>query len=585
VKGIAVLGDLRWHEATRSWALRLQLSPGLGPKAAVADRTNWYALVDDAYPCGGVRFLPAKEGGITATFPHQRHNGPGDDTTEWRNGEICLQEPGASVWALAAAEEPDRAEDRLAWYAERALEWIRRASDGTLAQAGDPFELPDFPTADLTRVGFREDRESFVSWRTGAPSAGLAELVQTECNPRFLVAREFRDLSGRWRVTPDWGSALVSGEPVLAGWATLASVPTLPPWGAPTTWRDLRLACANGGTDVLQAINEIAPGLRDGQRHLLLLGFAIPDTIGGTCTRMHWQGLLLPILSHGDVKGFRPIEAGYRRRDHAVVLNGDTDVDWVRSENWSDDHFSPRGLLPAPLRDRSVMLIGAGALSAPFAELLIRGGLRDLLVVDDDTLTVPNLVRHTLGVAQVTENKAEALADRLRHAAVWSAAKSMNRRFPPQTEDERATARACDIVVDCTASDDVLRALRDFAWGAPKLFLSYSLGYGAQRLFCFAATGTSFPYDAFAEQVRPWLAEEQTQRPPADMPMEGPGCWHPAFPARVDSVWQMACVAAKHFAWAAERDHSGGELAVYEEKSSAGLPEGIYRISGSPPGC
>lgn len=578
VEGVTINDDLRWHEAAQSWTLLLRLSPGVGAAGAIPEETDWYILLDEEYPYGAIRFLPAKEGGITATFPHQRHNGPGDGASGWRRGEICLREPGASVWALAAEGEPAQSSARLAWHAERALEWLRRAYDGTLAQRGDPFELPDFPAAGGVRIGFSGSRDALTQWEPDAPQAGMAELVRAECNTSILAVREFRDVQGKWRQASTCGDALC-GETMLAGWAVVAGTPVLRHWEAPSNWEGLLLACRQCGTDLLEAVDKIAPRLRDGQRHLLLLGFAIPETIGGAPVCMHWQGLWLPVLSRGQIRGFRSTEEGYRSRDRAVVLRGNVSVEWVASENWSEDHFSPRGLFPAAVRTSKVVLIGAGAMGAPLAELLVRGGLRNLLVMDDDTLAVPNLVRHTLSIDHVGESKAEALAKRLRSVAVWSAARAMGRRFPPQADADSADLRSHDVVVDCTGSDDALRALGDFDWGEPKLFLSYSLGYEGRRLYCFAATGTSFPYDAFEEQVRPWLADERAQHPPAAMPMEGPGCWHPAFPARVDSVWQMASIAAKHFSLAAEHGCSDAELTVYEERPSDGLLESISRAS------
>ena len=81
------------------------------------------------------------------------------------------------------------------------------------------------------------------------------------------------------------------------------------------------------------------------------------------------------------------------------------DATWVHGRG--RDSRSPR------LLDSTVVVVGCGSVGAPVACLLAQGGIGRLVLVDYDTLSWPNVGRHSLGAAAVGRNKAEALAERL----------------------------------------------------------------------------------------------------------------------------------------------------------------------------
>ncbi|WP_158616950.1 ThiF family adenylyltransferase [Corallococcus exercitus] len=158
-------------------------------------------------------------------------------------------------------------------------------------------------------------------------------------------------------------------------------------------------------------------------------------------------------------------------------------MDWLRTDDWAPEELRSRGALPEELRRSWIPLLGAGALGSAVAEMLVRGGVRRLVVVDPD--------------------------------------------------------------IDCTASNDVLHALERIPWDGPRLFFSASFGVGARRVLCFSATGTSFPVTAFWEQCGQWIREDYKELLRADLPREGVGCWHPVFPARADDVMLAAAITVK----------------------------------------
>ena len=154
--------------------------------------------------------------------------------------------------------------------------------------------------------------------------------------------------------------------------------------------------------------------------------------------RMHWQAILLPVLSYRTItlNGFRPKETGYFMRDRKQVLTDKVNINWVQSENWNAEQISARGKLPNSLSRKKVLIIGCGALGSTIAELLVRGQSTQLTLMDGEDLEVGNLVRHTLDLGDIKKSKAEQLARKLNSINPHADVIFMQKNFPPNSEDE-----------------------------------------------------------------------------------------------------------------------------------------------------
>jgi hypothetical protein len=299
---------------------------------------------------------------------------------------------------------------------------------------------------------------------------------------------------------------------------------------------------------------------------------------------MHWQALLLPVLSWGKktANGFRTNELGYSRRDHIEVLTNTATVEWIQSENWHQDEISTRGRVAENLAGRRILLIGAGALGSVVGELLVRSGCREITVTDADRLTAGNLVRHTLSLNEVGMSKAKGMAHRLEQASPHASVICLSDGFPPTSTESLSVVNRAEIVIDCTASDDVLRQLEDFPWPSEKVFVSISLGFRSQRVFFFVANATSFPHAAYNDAIRPWLEREKSEYTSDDFPREGVGCWHPVFPARIDDVWMMGSAAVKLLEEAVTRGETESLLEVLEQEHENCKFMGLHRAQLEP---
>ncbi len=570
MEGVMLLNDWTWDAHVNKWVLHCRLSPSVPHNSPIPAETDWYILVDEAYPWGSIKLYPAKENGIVRTFHHQSFNSYGKSEVPWRDGDICLDTTVRVLGRHGYDTEPYGAHERLRWRFQRAIDWLEAASRDELVLSGEPFELPAMPQPRFRMtVAFSEGRGTFAGWQDTAQQAGLVDLSFFNKESGLLLTRCFRSSGNKELLTPNWGAVLqdVADEPLRGIWLRIREVPVLYPWQIPTTWQELRKACRAQDVDIDDLLGTVVEFVRDGKQHVALLGYPIPARVGDLPCQMHWQAFMMPRLSFGTqtAKGFRANERGYWQRDRTEVLLGEAPVDWLASENWHAEQVSTRGRLPEPLISRRLLLLGAGAAGSALAELLVRGGVQALTIMDEDRLEAGNLVRHSLTLDQLKCRKAGALAEWLNKLTPFASVQAIDTNFPPVAETHKSLVQECEIVIDCTARDEVLHYLDSFPWDDPKLFFSISLGLQARRLFVFIAYGDKFPHSRFSELIAPWLMKEMEEHKGEEWPREGIGCWHPIFPARVDDVRMLVSIALKHIESATVVPPAEPELVVFEQ--------------------
>jgi molybdopterin/thiamine biosynthesis adenylyltransferase len=241
------------------------------------------------------------------------------------------------------------------------------------------------------------------------------------------------------------------------------------------------------------------------------------------------------------MKGFRPNESGKFLFDKLKVINHNVELDWVSSENWNAEQISARGRFPVSFSSQRVLIIGCGAVGSVVAELLVRGNINQVVLIDGEELEVGNLVRHTLGLEDIKKPKAQQLAKRLNSINPNARVMYIADVFPPRSDNDRAILKQCDVIIDCTGDDKALISLSQFPWGKEKLIISINLNYGATKSFIFTYKGNLFPVQEYSQRIKPHLTNMDEID---ELPIDGIGCWHPVFPARADDVWLLvsACV-------------------------------------------
>ena len=544
IPGVAVLSTPAWDLGRQRWILHCRITADVDPQGPIPRVTDWFVLIGEGYPHGRIGIYPAKDGGITRTFPHQNYNGEGSADSPWRSGKLCTWTNAAPLHRRGYDSEPAEPELNLAWHLRRAQAWLDLASTGELTQPGDHFELPYLPHGNGLSIAFCEGSSILRSWLQSGRQCGIAKGKMREAEPPILALTQFESGKDRPLVEQEWGRGVEGADAQDSAWIRLEGVPVLPPYQIPTTWGELREACEIQGVGLDALMRPAWGGLASGSP-VLLIGFPIPERVGGADSRMHWLALQLPEKTPRPRAGFRNTEEGRWLAYRTAALADHQSLYWLETANWHRAEISARGQLGEEITQSRFLIIGAGAIGSVLSELLARAGVRDIAVLDPDRLEVGNLVRHTLLSSDIGRSKAIGLGDRLTDATVHGHVSAVCGGFPPVDEEQAEMVRDSGIIIDTTGEDAVPSQMDAFEWGGAKTFISVSLGIHARRLFFFAARDTSFPQREFVERLQPWLQLERNEYDLEDLPRDGPGCWHPRHPARIDDVWMMTAAAVK----------------------------------------
>ncbi len=396
-------------------------------------QTDWYITVADTYPRGDIEFGPAKEDGITATFQHQFHNGLGPRELPWRSGRICSKSSLFRLRKDAYADEPFRADKRLRWNVERTRAWLVDASKGALVVSGDPFELPDYATRSARyTIAFCESPESISVWEGRFGEHGVALLGQLRQPRNTLIVLVFNDDKNRRIAEIPWNKQLKSSivRTFIAPWMLLRDVLCVSPWEVPMSWNKLREFSGQRDIDWNRMLSNLTWPLAWDPFQFMLLGFGIPEEIGGQVHHIHWQALRFPgieLKAESDhatramsMSSEKPPEADCEKAVPGKLL-------WQASQNWHTSQICNRGMFTEGFCQARVLVIGAGAVGAMVSEMLVRGGATDLTLVDHEEVEIGNLARHTLSLADIGTKKVAALA---------TAAKDLTPCYGPRDRSE-----------------------------------------------------------------------------------------------------------------------------------------------------
>ena len=546
---VSVLEDWKYNNLNDQWYIKIQIEIDRA-NHYISKRTNWYIVVSSAYPFDKVKIYPSIENSITVTFPHQTNNAYIDSSGLWRTGYLCTD-----VIDRLYEAEPFDVDTRIIFHVKRAILWLEDAVDGKLVLSEDLFELPNFNIGEDLGISvvFTEDVDSYIKWKDTNVIFGTAILARVPNLNRFIYHTvAFSSLSGqeKFKMNHNWGSILtnMSEDIHTAIWIKLSSIPVINIWQPPTTFLELKKVCNDQGIKLLDLLEKIAPQIRDNKRHIFLIGFPIPKYHNGEDKIFFWQALLLPYLSANNINyaGFRPIEKGRWQRDRMLILKDNLQLEWLESENWNEREISLRGQLPISIRNRNISIIGCGSLGATIAEMLIRGGVHKLQVIDNDIVKVGNLTRHILSTSDVGCSKSKAVADRLNIINPHAKVMYITERFYLKNDDDSSVdMREADIILDCTGEDSVLNTLSELNYVKECCIISISIGLAAKRIYIDMQKGMKFKYDKFMSVILKYLQQDKGIAEGIELPRDGTGCWHSTFPARIDDILAAATVSLK----------------------------------------
>lgn len=578
---VEIIDEWKFDNELNIWYLHLKIA--IEYKTTFFPQiSQWYIVVDSNYPKGKIKVYPDVKNSITVTLYHQANNSKIERNGLWRKGALCLEVNTISTFQ----SEPYSVDERLLYHVKRAINWLELAAKGQLVADNEPFELPDFTLSNVLEMqfAFSEDIVTFMQWESTDCRYGIAELDVYKSKPFVYYVKQFKSLNGNIEHYTQWGKYLSKtniSPPINAPWILLKQPPVINEWQVPETLGDLIDACNSQHIDVMNVLKNVVSKIRDGKRHLLLLGFPVPKTFGGEPEIVFWKALYLPVVSYGKktAKGFRTNQQGWWLRDKSEVLTRKTKLDWIISENWNQQEISQRGKMNDFLLRKKMLLVGAGCVGASVAEILVRSGVYNLTVVDSDIFEIGNLSRHVLNVGNIGELKELSLCSYLNSLNPHANIEVINDTLTIDEEFKTNIALdKYDIIIDCTGENSVLDVFQKADFRKSHIITSISVGLGAKHLYMTIMSGSTFYFNSFYKLISPYIQSERDLFDDYNLPRNGIGCWHPTFPARSDDVWLAAATAVKaienYIITKSEKTLS----LVYEQRENDGIFEGYILV-------
>ena len=236
--------------------------------------------------------------------------------------------------------EPRAAVDRLAWHVNRAVGWIKGASEGTLLAPGAHFELPFYPGRPTLAIAFREGPGDLGAWDDVEAGVGTADLVRLDtAGGPWRAATAFRSLDGAVVARPSWGDAIPAAR------AERASALWIAVRRPRAVRRPADMGRAPRGARAASSTRSCASSLPAGG-----IAGAGPSCSGSPCRRSSavrrcrstgWPSTCRPSRRAGGSKRAHEREAASWAAATRTILAARAPIPWAVSENWHPDELEP----------------------------------------------------------------------------------------------------------------------------------------------------------------------------------------------------------------------------------------------------
>ena len=274
-----------------------------------------------------------------------------------------------------------------------------------------------------------------------------------------------------------------------------------------------------------------------GQYVPLLIGYKIPDG------SIHWQA---PMLKVGDF----PICGIAERKDgkKTGIWNTqftDGKIDWAMTYDSSYEKFFGRGVYEDSFTNKSILILGVGAIGSMISKTLVKCGCRNLSLCDYDVKKPENVCRSEYDFSNGICDKSYELANILSCSSPHVKANPLTEQIEYllktivhnelNVPEVKQTLNEFDLIFDCSTDDDTMRLLEKLQLRCD--IVNISITNHASELICgFSPNISTFVQNAFSSIVENDLSDLYAPS----------GCWSPTFKASYNDIALMVQYALKH---------------------------------------
>ena len=263
-----------------------------------------------------------------------------------------------------------------------------------------------------------------------------------------------------------------------------------------------------------------------------LLGYKIPNS---ETYEEHWD--LIRISKKNipiDYKRISKSELQNRSKGFKYNLKSNK-INWSITENIDYNRFFGRGKLDDKITNSNILIIGCGALGSSLSEILVRGGAKNIVLEDFDTIKGGNLCRANYDLNDMIYYKTDSLTKRLKAISPFVNINSLSVKLNNYDLDiiKDAFNKNIDVIFDCSTDTEVTYIIDKLNF----IGTTFSLAITNNAKSFVSITG-----DNLTKQAKT-IFDFVENEPPTYI--EGTGCGYPTFEANYNDINALLNVGLK----------------------------------------
>jgi integrative and conjugative element protein (TIGR02256 family) len=257
----------------------------------------------------------------------------------------------------------------------------------------------------------------------------------------------------------------------------------------------------------------------------LIIGYKIPNH---DAYEEHWDLVRIPKknipIEYKRINKSEQKEKDLKRRfKHSIKSSK---INWAWTENIDYSRFFGRGKLSEKIINSNILIIGCGALGSSLAEILVRGGAKNIVLEDFDTISGGNLCRANYDLSDMVFYKTDSLTERLKAISPFVNINSISVKLNHYNLDviKDAFNKNVDIIFDCSTDTEVTYIIDKLNFTGEVFSLAITNN---------AKSFVSITGDNLTKQAK-IIFDFVENEPPSYF--EGTGCGYPTFEANFNDI-------------------------------------------------
>lgn len=146
------------------------------------------------------------------------------------------------------------------------------------------------------------------------------------------------------------------------------------------------------------------------------------------------------------------IYKGLNEDNHPLVMDASFNIKPVDIIRLEKEIIQPRGGGDTTLNEKKILLIGCGSVGSILAPELIKFGIGNITIVDNDFISTDNIYRHQLGLNFLSKNKAIAMSKFLEENYPYTTIKPIDNSIENSVTNSIIDLQDYDLIVSATGS-------------------------------------------------------------------------------------------------------------------------------------